>query len=907
MRDALKPNACIACFPRHRLCKCCCGPSDEYRETADVFASSDFKETTRSDAEKPGASPSEEHWLQRWGSLDPPGSISGSVSAVTGQDGETADAESENHCFQVETLWRPEWCHQCDAFLAGLWEQGCRCTYCRKLVCHSCAEVQALCVERKMRIAANNEAKLRSRIHELEALLASRGGMGMAVSSRVRSRDASPHRETQESWTSLSSIKHLHGLQGKYLADAMQVPDVELQDYLYSKPLFSANLPMSLPEVQAILLRPSFLESVFRADVGAFDIIGSKWDKASHEPHTCIRGFKYKVPIPDDVPYAVRAVLTLPPHATCKAFSRLKANEREVVLTLQFISEGVPFSENVRVQVTDAILPAQVHGQGLILRRWAVVMWMKEFPFTLRFLKNIVVSQVMDRSRKTAQILVDQLLLAREMESMKRSPTFLVGTVQQKDILGEFQKREQHYTEEYSKNKPLPLSDSSNIAVFTIKYQDADATLTSPMLLGVCDGVSQLEEQDVPRMSQQTRLSAAFLALQEFQMDPSLLPNELLRTCEELAMLQLMPDTNIAPQDQYRGPISLLKEAYQETTSYGSTTVLLAALDNSTRIHGKLHPMIAVLSIGDCELLMLRRTNGRQSELEAVFHTEMQRIDYNVQTPLQLARVDERIDEDRTLRTALAMDSHNPMPLLLCCHLSAACSHFVQQVLMIADAAKQALWNAFCCSLSAQVARGNHLQQQGRSQLKDRCLLCQLEEQVVGRALSHPFTAFTPRTYSMLKGFAFKILAPKDITGVLNMIGVHPAVAADNIDRPSADNAMAFFNALAEKLLLSGAVDQCDSEATSEALTSGLQQDSQQVKAQMPAVTPHPEIYDEAMDFLTIFKLSRQLAMINLVDDFNFKDFWDPVPKRFRALLRHVAAQTWGWHSVDLSVSDLAD
>jgi len=82
-------------------------------------------------------------------------------------------------------------------------------------------------------------------------------------------------------------------------------------------------------------------------------------------------------------------------------------------LTLQFISEGVPFSENVRVQVTDAILPAQVHGQGLILRRWAVVMWMKEFPFTLRFLKNIVVSQVMDRSRKTAQILVDQLLLAR--------------------------------------------------------------------------------------------------------------------------------------------------------------------------------------------------------------------------------------------------------------------------------------------------------------------------------------------------------------------------------------------------------------------------------------------------------------------------------------------------------------
>eukprot|EP00913_Durusdinium_trenchii_P009561 g8984.t1 len=127
--------------------------------------------------------------------------------------------------------------------------------------------------------------------------------------------------------------------------------------------------------------------------------------------------------------------------------------------------------------------------------------------------------------------------------------------------------------------------------------------------------------------------------------------------------------------------------------------------------------MIAVLSIGDCELLMLRRTNGRQSELEAVFHTEMQRIDYNVQTPLQLARVDERIDEDSGQWIVLGF--------------------FDQYVL-------------------------------------------------------------STKLVTMMKGFAFKILAPKDITGVLNMIGVHPAVVQENIERPVADNAMAFFNALAE-------------------------------------------------------------------------------------------------------------
>ena len=92
-------------------------------------------------------------------------------------------------------------------------------------------------------------------------------------------------------------------------------------------------------------------------------------------PHTSIRGFKYKVPVPDDIPSAVRAVLTLPDYATCKAFCRLRANDREagkqdkhvqllhellsplrldatikVVMTLQFISEGVPFADNVRLQ-----------------------------------------------------------------------------------------------------------------------------------------------------------------------------------------------------------------------------------------------------------------------------------------------------------------------------------------------------------------------------------------------------------------------------------------------------------------------------------------------------------------------------------------------------------------------------
>jgi len=210
-----------------------------------------------------------------------------------------------------------------------------------------------------------------------------------------------------------------------------------------------------------------------------------------------------------------------------------------------------------------------------------------------------------------------------------RSPTFLVGTEKQRTLLSEFSRKEQHFNEEYQKNKPLCFSAKSyqrtHPKKLSLGHKDADATLASPMILGVADGVSQLEE---------------------FGMDASQLPRELLRICEDLGMNQLIPDRQVNPQEAYQGPVSLLKEAYEETESMGSTTILLAVLDNSTKIHGKLHPMVAVLTIGDCELLMLRRLDGRQSPLQAVFHTEMQRIDGHSQTPLQLARVDDRVDPD---------------------------------------------------------------------------------------------------------------------------------------------------------------------------------------------------------------------------------------------------------------------
>jgi len=211
-------------------------------------------------------------------------------------------------------------------------------------------------------------------------------------------------------------------------------------------------------------------------------------------------------------------------------------------------------------------------------------------------------------------------------QELGRSPTFIVGSDLQQDKLDVLVRREQHFCERYSKNKPLCFNAKAYQKTHPKKAaiarelgrKDADATLVSPMLLGIADGVSQIED---------------------FGIDASELPNELLNIIEEQAVASLLPGQET---EEYSGPISMMREAYETSTSHGSTTILTATMDNSTRIHGKLHPMIAVCSVGDCEILVLRRTDNGQ--LAPAFHTEMQRVDGNAQCPLQLARVDETID-----------------------------------------------------------------------------------------------------------------------------------------------------------------------------------------------------------------------------------------------------------------------
>jgi len=120
----------------------------------------------------------------------------------------------------------------------------------------------------------------------------------------------------------------------------------------------------------------------------------------------------------------------------------------------------------------------------------------------------------------------------------------------------------------------------------------------------------------------------------------------------------------------------------------------------------------------------------------------------------------------------------------------------------------------------------------------------------------------------MQRGLQFKVMTPKDISNVVGKIVGNPAaVTSENIEKPTLDTASKIYQSLAE---------------------FAYDMDINQIKALAPEVEgvhPHPEIFDEGMDTIAMYKLCRQLASINRIEDFNMKDIWDPQAKRLRPIV----------------------
>jgi len=137
-------------------------------------------------------------------------------------------------------------------------------------------------------------------------------------------------------------------------------------------------------------------------------------------------------------------------------------------------------------------------------------------------------------------------------------------------------------------------------------YIYADAVTSTQRMLGVCDGIS---------------------GVQQMGLRPDELPLQMLAQCQ-LGINELVNRGRVPVNSDGHWLMELIKDAYDRTDALGATTALLVALEENRRL--------AIANIGDCALLLLRLSSVGDAKLVKRFRTDALR--YEANKPVQLMR-----------------------------------------------------------------------------------------------------------------------------------------------------------------------------------------------------------------------------------------------------------------------------
>jgi len=149
-------------------------------------------------------------------------------------------------------------------------------------------------------------------------------------------------------------------------------------------------------------------------------------------------------------------------------------------------------------------------------------------------------------------------------------------------------------------------------------FINADVVQETPSFLGICDGVSEVQTLGI---------------------SPDEFPKDLLQRVRESVEERDAEWLNEAVERSWpssTGPrnsswvLNILKDAYLETMKEGSTTLLMAVIEENN------HLMTA--NLGDCCLLVLRRAPSQPQKLYIAFQTEPLRFEHN--KPFQISRIE---------------------------------------------------------------------------------------------------------------------------------------------------------------------------------------------------------------------------------------------------------------------------
>jgi len=147
----------------------------------------------------------------------------------------------------------------------------------------------------------------------------------------------------------------------------------------------------------------SFLEEHLRLT----DVQDSKWAPSQRIPGTQMRRLRFRMPVPTDVPQAVKRLVNLPDTTKVTFLARLGCSPDKVILVQEVCSHDVTYGENFWVQ--DVMTFNSDPSGGVILEKFTVIRWVTALPWYAAMLGPFIEAKAKDTSMQVGQKLVKYL------------------------------------------------------------------------------------------------------------------------------------------------------------------------------------------------------------------------------------------------------------------------------------------------------------------------------------------------------------------------------------------------------------------------------------------------------------------------------------------------------------------
>lgn len=193
-----------------------------------------------------------------------------------------------------------------------------------------------------------------------------------------------------------------------FVQAAAELPAAELPEK--SKPVYFERLPnVNIEFVQNALSADSDWppQLYLQQEIGAHHFNATPWSDGHQVSDTKVRRVRFQMPVPADVPKAVKSLVQLPPETAVTLLARLGSNDDVVVMLQEIVSHDVAYGNNF---VCQEILHFRTHEDGgVIFEKYVEIRWVIALPWYARIVGTFVEMKAKGDGKTSAEFMARYL------------------------------------------------------------------------------------------------------------------------------------------------------------------------------------------------------------------------------------------------------------------------------------------------------------------------------------------------------------------------------------------------------------------------------------------------------------------------------------------------------------------